>query len=1150
MNTKQLISKPGIPDFIIRLILVVATVILFAVAGFSQQTTIFNTGSAWKYKDNGSDQGTAWLSPSFNDTGWSSGGGQFGYGDGDEATVLNACGTVTQYPSCSNKYITYYFRKTFNLSNVNAYTNYIMNFKRDDGIIIYINGTEVYRENMPTGTVTYTTISSSNCSDDGGTVFNSKLSTVASKLVSGSNTIAVEIHQTGGSSSDVTFEMELLGEKIGGGASLTRGPYIQKANNGSVVLKWRSDIAVDSKVTFGADTGSLVNTVLDTSKVLEHTLLVSGLKPYTKYYYTIGTSQGVMQGNTDNYFVTTPEDGRIGKYTFWVAGDCGNNSTNQQQVLSRYNSYIGDNITDGFLLMGDNAYNSGTDAEFTSNFFNIYKGTILKHAALWPVPGNHDYENSATRQDDHAMPYYTIFDVPSNGGSGGVASNTEAFYSYNYGNVHFLALDSYGEEANLRLYDTMGAQVQWIKKDLEANKLPWVIAYWHHPPYTMASHNSDSETELALIRSNFIKLLERYGVDMVMCGHSHGYERSRLMKGHYGNEASFSASYNLSTSSAVYDGSSNSCPYFKDSLHNDGTVYVVAGSAGQLGGQQSTYPHNAMYTSNVTNGGSLVLEIEGNRLDAKWLCADGVIRDKFTIMKEAGKKQTYQLSLGDSAVLEASWKGDYNWNTQSSVEKSVVIKPVKNVDYIVKDNYNCVADSFRVTVSIPGLKVSRPVMTEYCAGSQLMVSFGAQGKFFPDNKFIIQLSDSTGSFSKPLVIGQKQGSVSDSFYAMLPNANIVGNGYGYKIRVVSTHPEIIDSSAVSNSFLFSNIKPAVVLTSSDADNSICLNAPVTFNAQGGLYYQYLLNGTATGSYSTNNIYVNNSLKNGQKVTALGRNACGTDSASILTSVIDPPKITFSASDKDHSICAGQEVVFTSSGADKYEFFIDSTSYGYGARNTFKSSVITDGQEAIAVGSNVCGFDTMKILFKVNPKPAVQLACSDPDLSIFANETVTFTATGADTFEYFVDGVSKGVFLKGSPYTTSSLENGQAVSAKGTSSAGCMALSNSISLRVKQKVSVKGINGNDPIASVYPNPVDGKEELVISFGMHEGLDASVQLTDINGKVVLSSLVITDAGNGNYTSRLDMSTANLAPGIYFVKIRIGESTQVVKLSIVNN
>ena len=94
--------------------------------------------------------------------------------------------------------------------------------------------------------------------------------------------------------------------------------------------------------------------------------------------------------------------------------------------------YMDGKQTDGMLLLGDNAYNSGTDAEYQSNFFPQYQDSLLRNVVLWPAPGNHDYANNATRQNDHAVPYYSMFTLPTAGESGGVASGTEAFYSFDF----------------------------------------------------------------------------------------------------------------------------------------------------------------------------------------------------------------------------------------------------------------------------------------------------------------------------------------------------------------------------------------------------------------------------------------------------------------------------------------------------------------------------------------------------------------------------------------------------------------------------------------------------------------------------------------------------------------------------------------------
>ena len=124
------------------------------------QTYFINYGSTWKYLDNGSNQGTTWRNTSFNDASWASGPAQLGYGDGDEATVVS-------YGSNANKkFITTYFRKTITIADASTFSSFILNVKRDDGAVVFINGTERFRTNMPNGTISYTTKASTDAADD------------------------------------------------------------------------------------------------------------------------------------------------------------------------------------------------------------------------------------------------------------------------------------------------------------------------------------------------------------------------------------------------------------------------------------------------------------------------------------------------------------------------------------------------------------------------------------------------------------------------------------------------------------------------------------------------------------------------------------------------------------------------------------------------------------------------------------------------------------------------------------------------------------------------------------------------------------------------------------------------------------------------
>ncbi len=493
-----------------------------------------------------------------------------------------------------------------------------------------------------------------------------------------------------------------------GQAALLRGPYLQVGTSTSIIVKWQTSVPTDSQVKIGTTSGTYSKTVESSTLTTEHELIISQLLPDTKYYYTIGSSLQILQGDQSNYFTTYPNPGTDRKFRFWITGDCGNNSTNQRQVRDQYLNYAGSESTDGWLLLGDNAYNSGLLTEYDPNFFAQYQGSIMKHTVLWPAPGNHDYANNAALQVSKLVPYYDLFTVPSQAEAGGVASQTESYYSYNIGSTHFISLDSYGiEEASLRLYDTLSPQVVWLKKDLAANQQTWTVVYWHHPPYTKGSHDSDSEGELVSMRENFLRILERNSVDLVLCGHSHSYERSKLMKGHYGFSSSFDAlSFNKSTSSANYNSSVNSCPYVKRTdKRGEGIVYVVAGSAGQVDGSVAGFPHPAMYFSDRTNGGSLILEVEKNRLDLKWLSADGVMRDSFTMMKDVTKTKSLKILYGDKIELAASWVGTYTWNNKNETTPSILVSPKTDTVYTVRDNFKCLTDSFKISIDrVTGLQ--------------------------------------------------------------------------------------------------------------------------------------------------------------------------------------------------------------------------------------------------------------------------------------------------------------------------------------------------------------------------------------------------------------------------------------------------------------
>lgn len=885
-----------------------------AVPVVSGATVLLPWSSSWKYKDDGSNQGTAWRSQNFEDATWLSAQAEFGYGDGDEKTLINACGTVIQTPTCTNKYFTTYLRKTITVASLANFQSIRFNAFRDDGIIVYVNNNEVYRSGVQAGTIAYNTTLTSSASDDGETLQTQTIAIGSSFFVAGNNTIAVEVHQQNGSSSDVTFNMEILGMPVVPEV-VTRGPYLLRATSTSMEVKWLTDQAVSSTVKYGTTLGVYTDSVTDINSGTSHVINLTNLQPNTKYYYTIGSTVRQLQGNASNYFTTPPLPGAEGKYNFWLVGDCGNNSTNQKNVRDAYINYMGSNTTNGWLLLGDNAYSSGTETEFQTSFFDVYQGTVSKSMPLYPAPGNHDYNNGS--KFDHSVPYYSIFDMPANGEAGGVASNTEAYYSYDYGNIHFLSLDSYGKEDGVnRLYDTLGVQVQWIKQDLAANTKKWVVAYWHHPPYTMGSHNSDTESDLTKMHTDFIRILERYKVDLIVCGHSHEYERSKLIKGSYGNETSFNpAVHNISQSNGRYDGTPGSCTYMKDSTHTyNGTVYVVSGSAGQLDANvQAAWPHNAMSAyNNSTNGGSMLLTVEGNRLDSKWICADGVVRDQFTMIKDANKVKNYTINSGESLTLKASWKGQYSWNHNGATTAAVTINPTANFKYVVSDQFQCVADTFNVIVIIPSI-TSAITDSTICAGSSFKVPVITATTFLPGNMFSAQLSDTSGSFSDAVSVGTLLSVIPDSLSITIPSSHIP-NGDHYKIRIVSSNPAI--TGAPTGSFSIVN-SPVLTLTSSDNDNNTCIGAPLYFTASGATTYQFFIDSLAQDTLNSVNIFNVPSLSVGQyTISVKGYNSCGNKTKNLTTTVHALPTATITG---NTIFCPGGSITLTANDAVNYSW---------------------------------------------------------------------------------------------------------------------------------------------------------------------------------------------------------------------------------------
>lgn len=408
--------------------------------------------------------------------------------------------------------------------------------------------------------------------------------------------------------------------------TISRGPYLNVGTPTSMIVRWRTDVAVKGKVLYGTDLNNIATPATETSSTTEHIVTITGLKAATKYYYTITDANDNTYQGADSlrYFQTSPVPGTRQPITIWALGDFGNGSAGQIGTRNGFEFHTNNQHTDAWIWLGDNAYGDGTDQQFQDYVFDVYPDQF-KNTVVWPAPGNHDYKSINLLT--HDGPYYQNFSFPENGEAGGRPSGEAGYYSFDYGNVHLISLNS---EYVVWFLTSSSKMVDWLKKDLQQNDKDFTIVYFHKPPYSKASHDSDSETDMALIRSVINPVLEEYGVDLVLNGHSHAYERSYLMKGHFGDSASFNSSYIVDSSK----GSPNPFVKYYDAPDaNQGTIYAVVGCGGQLSCSGSL-AHPAHYYTTCATNGSLVINVDSNLLTARLVDTAGVVRDEFKILKQ------------------------------------------------------------------------------------------------------------------------------------------------------------------------------------------------------------------------------------------------------------------------------------------------------------------------------------------------------------------------------------------------------------------------------------------------------------------------------------------------------------------------------------
>jgi predicted phosphodiesterase len=248
-------------------------------------------------------------------------------------------------------------------------------------------------------------------------------------------------------------------------------------------------------------------------------------------------------------------------FKFAVFGDSGSGKTSQYEVAAQIEKHRVDFI----LHTGDIVYPSGEDEFYRARFYQPYKD-ILARIPIFPVLGNHDYET------DDGKPWVNNFCLPGE----------ERYYSFDYANAHFIALDSYRIDAK---------SAAWLERDLKRAAKLWKVVVFHEPPFS----NKSGRTGSAGARRLWLPLFEKYKVDLVFSGHDHMYTR------------------------------------FKP---RGGVIYIVEGLGGNSMNKINRDAGHVEFTDNTRFGFGLV-EVAGRKLIFRHITADGAVLDTLTLVKPA-----------------------------------------------------------------------------------------------------------------------------------------------------------------------------------------------------------------------------------------------------------------------------------------------------------------------------------------------------------------------------------------------------------------------------------------------------------------------------------------------------------------------------------
>jgi hypothetical protein len=554
--------------------------------------------SYWKTAPGADAPHPRWHALDFDDSNWRTAPAGFELPEEQPALTLFAPPQVAKQV---------FIRNRFNVTNRSEIRWLLLRVEHEDGFIAYLNGVEVGRHQGP-GVEPFI---------EHGEVehivrpVTLDLSRFRDLLKEGANVLALR----GANSPQSVSAFALAGTLL---ANFSRDPFVQNPTTNSIQIIWRTPAPGSTFVEFGTTT-NLGTIVTNSVPMTNHVVTLTNLSPNTTYYYRVGTEAGVGAILSSVAPLRTLK--MEGPIRFAFVGDTGQNSTAQRQIATVLRDLNPEIVLHG----GDVIYGGFTDATADTRFFDYYQAQLRSTPWFLSV-GNHDLnccggtpDNNTNSWAVRAANFQNTFYLPTNSATG-----TEHFYSFDHGDVHFVAL--FNPWFTAYVPTAASDQFQWLTNDLAASSKPWKMLFCHMPVANSGSHASaDYDSNRVLDRVEFMNLLlpvaQQYGVQVIFSGHEHNFERFAPTNGFH-------------------------------------SVVSGGGGTGLYALSASPHPASAQFWS--TNHCSIV-SVDGDTMTVQALGLTGQVFDSLTVQKALPPRQVYQAAW-NSPVIETSAANDNDGN--------------------------------------------------------------------------------------------------------------------------------------------------------------------------------------------------------------------------------------------------------------------------------------------------------------------------------------------------------------------------------------------------------------------------------------------------------------------------------------------------------